>query len=148
MVRSRGRTSRPISPGSASRRPPWPFFGIGRRGPMVVSLRRRLLATRRCYAARILRDRPLREPGVAAAAGVDVRASRFSPCTPRRAHPLLHSKVLTAWAVTGTSLMLVVLASASHAQAIPAFSGADGAGASATGGRGGVVYHVTRLDGE
>lgn len=35
-----------------------------------------------------------------------------------------------------------------RAQAIPAFSGADGAGATATGGRGGIVYHVTRLDGE
>lgn len=29
---------------------------------------------------------------------------------------------------------------------VPAFSGADGAGAYASGGRGGVVYHVTRLD--
>ncbi len=32
------------------------------------------------------------------------------------------------------------------AQAIPSFTGADGAGAFATGGRGGVVYHVTKLD--
>src|SRR5882724_10667512 len=29
---------------------------------------------------------------------------------------------------------------------IPAFSGADGAGGLATGGRGGIVYHVTKLD--
>ena len=41
-----------------------------------------------------------------------------------------------------------LLAPTSNAHAIPAFSGADGAGASAIGGRGGVVYHVTRLDGE
>jgi hypothetical protein len=34
------------------------------------------------------------------------------------------------------------------AEAIPTFPGADGAGANATGGRGGIVYHVTRLDGE
>ncbi len=33
------------------------------------------------------------------------------------------------------------------AQSVPSFSGADGAGANATGGRGGLVYHVTRLDG-
>ncbi len=32
------------------------------------------------------------------------------------------------------------------AQSIPAFSGADGAGAYATGGRGGIVYRVTKLD--
>jgi pectate lyase len=31
-------------------------------------------------------------------------------------------------------------------QAIPAFSGADGAAAYAAGGRGGIVYHVTKLD--
>ena len=29
---------------------------------------------------------------------------------------------------------------------IPAFSGADGAAANVTGGRGGIVYHVTKLD--
>ena len=33
-------------------------------------------------------------------------------------------------------------------QSIPTFPGADGAGANASGGRGGIVYHVTRLDGE
>ena len=45
-------------------------------------------------------------------------------------------------------LALSTTASASLARAIPAFPGADGASASAIGGRGGVVYHVTRLDGE
>src|SRR5947208_2738270 len=33
-------------------------------------------------------------------------------------------------------------------QTIPAFPGADGAGAFAAGGRGGIVYHVSSLDGE
>src|SRR5688572_729261 len=32
------------------------------------------------------------------------------------------------------------------AQTIPAFPGADGAAANVTGGRGGIVYHVTKLD--
>src|SRR5256885_2923917 len=33
-------------------------------------------------------------------------------------------------------------------QGIPTFPGADGAGAGASGGRGGIVYHVTRVGGE
>lgn len=39
-----------------------------------------------------------------------------------------------------------VLDSSAFAQAIPSFSGADGAGAAASGGRGGDVYHVTLID--
>src|SRR5688572_8990648 len=39
-----------------------------------------------------------------------------------------------------------VLPVAASAQPIPAFSGADGAAAFVTGGRGGTVYHVTKLD--
>jgi hypothetical protein len=35
---------------------------------------------------------------------------------------------------------------AATAQTIPAFSGADGAAGNITGGRGGIVYHVTKLD--
>ena len=42
-----------------------------------------------------------------------------------------------------TSLVLPAIFSRA---AVPAFSGADGAGAQASGGRGGIVYHVTKLD--
>ena len=41
---------------------------------------------------------------------------------------------------------LMVSPLAALAQVIPAFSGADGAAANVTGGRGGIVYHVTKLD--
>ncbi len=43
------------------------------------------------------------------------------------------------------TIAVLLLAVDSHAQ-IPAFPGADGAAAHVTGGRGGIVYHVTRLD--
>jgi hypothetical protein len=36
--------------------------------------------------------------------------------------------------------------SLAHAQSLPAFAGADGAASYVTGGRGGLVYHVTKLD--
>ena len=45
-----------------------------------------------------------------------------------------------------SSLLAASSASSAFAQAIPSFSGADGAGAYTAGGRGGVVYHVTQLD--
>jgi hypothetical protein len=40
----------------------------------------------------------------------------------------------------------VIVAPLASAQTIPAFPGADGAAARASGGRGGIVYHVTKLD--
>lgn len=49
----------------------------------------------------------------------------------------------------GLAVGTVTLAACGHALAvdpIPAFSGADGAAAYVTGGRGGIVYHVTKLD--
>jgi hypothetical protein len=44
------------------------------------------------------------------------------------------------------SLGCALLPATTHAQTVPAFPGADGAAWDVTGGRGGVVYHVTRLD--
>lgn len=46
-----------------------------------------------------------------------------------------------------TAIIVVVFAGVpARAQSLPAFSGADGAAANVTGGRGGLVYHVTKLD--
>ena len=52
---------------------------------------------------------------------------------------------VTARAAIAVAASSVFVAS-SFGQAIPAFSGADGAGAGATGGRNGDVYHVTLVD--
>jgi len=43
-------------------------------------------------------------------------------------------------------IILAMTTPIASAAAIPAFPGADGAAANATGGRGGTVYHVTKLD--
>ncbi|HEY9174600.1 MAG TPA: hypothetical protein VI136_20125 [Verrucomicrobiae bacterium] len=44
-----------------------------------------------------------------------------------------------------TGLLVILLGTPAHAQ-LPAFPGADGAAANVAGGRGGLVYHVTKLD--
>jgi hypothetical protein len=48
--------------------------------------------------------------------------------------------------ILGAAAALCAVTPVCFAQPIPAFPGADGAAAYITGGRGGIVYHVTRLD--
>src|SRR5690348_16315268 len=62
--------------------------------------------------------------------------------------PSMRTDTLSAGVLSASLLALGAFTAAAPAGDIPSFPGADGAGASATGGRGGVVYHVTRLDGE
>lgn len=53
-----------------------------------------------------------------------------------------HSLVLATLVACASACV----ATRAHAQTLPAFAGADGAAAHVTGGRGGLVYHVTKLD--
>ena len=54
---------------------------------------------------------------------------------------------LRTFSLSLASLIVVALAGVpARAQSLPAFSGADGGAANVTGGRGGLVYHVTKLD--
>lgn len=63
----------------------------------------------------------------------------------RRGFTVTHTFNICTWVVPGLAGCTLVCATTTWAQ-IPAFSGADGAGAYATGGRGGTVYHVTLVD--
>jgi hypothetical protein len=56
---------------------------------------------------------------------------------------MLHKLIRSAFFLI---ICLIVNCPLAIAQSIPAFPGADGAAANVTGGRGGIVYHVTKLD--
>ena len=60
-----------------------------------------------------------------------------------KARTLMDRAVVRALVAAG---LVATPASLAVAQVIPAFPGADGAGANVAGGRGGIVYHVTKLD--
>jgi hypothetical protein len=55
-------------------------------------------------------------------------------------------KKLNGWILCALVAGATITPVATYAQAIPAFSGADGAAAYVSGGRGGIVYHVTKLN--
>jgi hypothetical protein len=52
----------------------------------------------------------------------------------------------TWWAMPTLHLCLAGATAPAQDKKLPAFPGADGAAAFVTGGRGGFVYHVTKLD--
>ncbi len=84
------------------------------------------------------RDLPIVEAGPCAKIQVGGRKAEDSP--------LIHTKMSRPARLAAASVLAAAAAQSSLAQQIPAFSGADGAAAHVTGGRGGIVYHVTKLD--